>query len=54
MHAPSSTDILVSKCMPLPDWCVTDVLLSPDLMPHLFEPLTFKDAAVASTCSAWT
>ena len=30
-----------------------DVLLSPDLLPVLFESLTLSDSAAAATCAAW-
>jgi len=45
-------DALLQQEKPLPGWC-TDILLSPDLLPHLLELLELCDARVASVCSAW-
>ena len=49
----SHADALVAKRKPLPAWCVDGVLLSPDLLPHLFESLSCRDCAAAAACSAW-
>ena len=38
---------------PVPEWAVTSVLLSPDLIPHLFASLEAKDCAAARVCKAW-
>jgi hypothetical protein len=45
------------ECMaahkPLPHELVERVLLSPDLMPHILEPLEAEDGAAAAVCSQW-
>ena len=40
-------DAQLAKHDPLPAWAVTDVLLSPDLLPQLFESLEVADCAAA-------
>ena len=52
-HLRNQADALVAKRKPLPAWCVDGVLLSPDLLPHLFESLSCRDCAAAAACSAW-
>ena len=41
-HQSSGADALLAQHQPLPGWCV-DVLLSPDLLPHIMEPLALAD-----------
>ena len=45
------------ECMaahnPLPHKMVERVLLSPDLVPHILEPLEAEDEAAAAVCSLW-
>ena len=53
-HLRNQADALVAKRKPLPAWCVDGVLLSPDLLPHLFESLSLRDCAAAAACSAWS
>ena len=38
---------------PVPDWAVNQVLLSPDLVPHIFASLELEDHAAAAVCKAW-
>ena len=38
---------------PLPEWAVTDVLLSPDLLVSVLSTLTVRDGYTASVCKAW-
>ena len=38
---------------PVPDWARSGVLLSPDLMPQIFESLEVEDHAAAAVCKAW-
>ena len=44
---------LLHQHQPLPKECVDAVLLSPDLLPHLFETLELCDWAAAAVCSGW-
>ena len=53
-HLRNQADALVAKRKPLPAWCVDGVLLSPDLLPHLFESISLRDCAAAAACSAWS
>ena len=53
-HLRNQADALVAKRKPLPAWCVDSVLLSPDLLPHLFESISLRDCAAAAACSAWS
>jgi hypothetical protein len=46
-------DALMAEAVPLPSWVLSDVLLSPDLLTHLFAPFELEDHAMASVCSAW-
>ena len=46
-------DALIAQRKPLPSWCVDGVLLSADLLPHLFNSLSLRDCAVAAACSMW-
>ena len=46
-------DALLVKHSPLPAWAHDDVLLSVDLLPHVFATLQMKDNAAASVCQAW-
>eukprot|EP00908_Phaeocystis_cordata_P012428 Transcript_23407.p1 GENE.Transcript_23407~~Transcript_23407.p1 ORF type:complete len:368 (-),score=115.85 Transcript_23407:35-1138(-) len=46
-------DVLLHQHQPLPKECVDAVLLSPDLLPHLFETLELCDWAAAAVCSGW-
>ena len=46
-------DVLLHQHQPLPKECVDAVLLSPDLLPHLFETLELCDWAAAAVCSRW-
>ena len=41
-------DSLVSRRHQLPSWCVDEVLLSPDLLPHVIEWLSLCDVAAAT------
>ena len=52
-HLRHRADALVAERKPLPAWCVDGVLLSPDLLPHLFESLSLRDCAAAAACSGW-
>ena len=36
-----------------PEWVLSEVLLSPDLAPHILAQLPTKDHAVKGTCRAW-
>ena len=45
-------DAMVAEVAPLPSWCL-DILLSPDLLPVLFNTLRPSECAAASVCSAW-
>jgi len=38
---------------PLPEWAVTDVLLSPDLLVSVLSTLTGRNGYTASVCKAW-
>ena len=38
---------------PLPAWAVSDVLLSPDLLPHIFAHVEMKEHLAALACTAW-
>ena len=38
---------------PLPAWAVSDVLLSPDLLAHIFVHIEMEDHLAARTCTAW-
>ena len=49
----NQADALLSQQCPLPRWCVTNVLLSRDLLPYLFGSLTLDHCAAAATCTAW-
>ena len=48
---------IADKCLahhcPVPAWAVTDVLLSPDLLPVLLESLEADDCAAAAVCRRW-
>ena len=46
-------DALLVKHSPLPVWAHDDVLLSVDLLPHVFATLQLEDNAAASVCQAW-
>ena len=46
-------DALLAKHSPLPTWARDEVLLSADLLPHVFATLQMKDGAAASVCQAW-
>jgi len=50
----SATALFASACLGavLPAWCVNDVLLSPDIIQHLFMPLPIA-ANLPAVCSAW-
>ena len=52
-HLRHRADALVAEHKPLPARCVDGVLLSPDLLPHLFESLSLRDCAAAAACSGW-
>jgi hypothetical protein len=47
-------DILIAQHMPLPVWCVDGVLLSQDLLSHIFDWLSMNDSAAAAACSMWS
>jgi len=49
----SHADALVARRKPLPAWCVDGVLLSPDLLPHMFDALSLHHCGAAAACSAW-
>ena len=38
---------------PVPEWAVSAVLLSPDLIPSLLSPLRPRDGAAAAVCKHW-
>ena len=38
---------------PVPEWAVSAVLLSPDLIPSLLSPLRPRDGAAAAVCKGW-
>ena len=46
-------DALLAKHSPLPSWARDEVLLSADLLPHVFATLEMKDNAAAAVCQAW-
>jgi hypothetical protein len=46
-------DALLVKHSPLPVWAHDDVLLSVDLLPHVFATLQLDDNSAASVCQAW-
>jgi hypothetical protein len=46
-------DALLAKAVPLPLWALNNVLLSPDLLSHLFASFELEDHAMARVCSAW-
>ena len=48
-----TVDALLSHHHPVPQWAVTAVLLSPDLIPDLFSSLESKYCAAACVCKAW-
>jgi len=58
----SRADALIALRKPLPTWCVDDVLLSPDLLPHMFESLVemmpegelLGHSPAAAACSMWS
>ena len=39
--------------MEQPEWVLSEVLLSPDLAPHILAQLPTKEHAVKGTCRAW-
>ena len=44
-----------AEIYPLPQWCVSDVLLSTDLLPKIFSSLSLRDGGRASgACETWT
>ena len=45
-------DALIHQRAPLEQWCV-DVLLSADLLPHVFASLKLSDKSAAVACSTW-
>eukprot|EP00966_Prymnesium_polylepis_P159698 3690684-Prymnesium_polylepis.1 len=45
-------DGVIAKHKPLPVWCV-EVMLSPDLLTHIFSSFGLGDLSAASTCAAW-
>ena len=47
-------DKIFSEHAPLPEWCREKVLLSEDLLAHVFANLEVNDAAVASVCTLWS
>ena len=43
-----------AETYPLPQWCVSDVLLSADLLPKIFSSLSLRDGGRASgACPTW-
>ena len=48
-----TADALLAKRSPLPAWARDEVMLSADLLPHVFATLQMKDNAAASVCQAW-
>lgn len=48
-----TADALLAKHSPLPAWARDEVLLSADLLPHVFATLQLEDNAAASVCQAW-
>ena len=47
-------DSVLSEVAPLPAWCVTDVLLSPDLITHILGATHGREShRAAHVCSAW-
>eukprot|EP00964_Phaeocystis_antarctica_P090373 scaffold57810_cov66-Phaeocystis_antarctica.AAC.2 len=46
-------DALIAKVAPLPSWCV-DVLLSPDLLPQLFNSLGVSEHTATGVCTTWS
>ena len=43
---------MLAQQTPLPSWCV-DVLLSPDVLPQVFDQLAISDKAAAAACRTW-
>ena len=48
-----STAPLGSCVVAQPEWILSDVLLSPDLAPHILAQLPTTEHAVKGTCRAW-
>lgn len=48
----SRADAIIQQITPLPSWC-TDILLSPDLLPHVFDSLELSDYVAAMVCVEW-
>lgn len=48
-----TANALMAQHTPLPEWAVSDVLLSPDLAMHLLSTVEVRDHAVAAVCSVW-
>ena len=46
-------DALVAEAKPLPTWCVTEILLSPDLLPVLMSTLRLQERGITAVCSTW-
>ena len=46
-------DALLSQQTPLPEWAINSVLMSADLIAHLFASLEMPDSAAACVCKAW-
>jgi len=49
----NKADALIAEVAPLPSWCV-DVLLSPDLLPQIFNSLGLSEHAAAGVCTTWS
>ena len=47
-------DKIFSEHAPLPEWCRENVLLSDDLMAHVFAQLAVRDAPAAAVCTLWS
>ena len=48
-----AADALLAVHAPVPEWAVSAVLTSDDLVPGLIKPLALADGAAAAVCTAW-
>ena len=49
----SNVNALLLQHSPLPEWAISSVLMSVDLIPHLFASLDMKHSSAACVCKVW-